>query len=134
MKNNNDLQPQNFSDLLGFEILQKDQEKCIVKMEIHQRHLQGAGFVQGGIIATIADAAISMALGVIKADDTTLFTVEMKINYIAPASVKSKYLIADGKISHKGNLLSLGECIVYDATDKKIAQVLGTWITVKNNN
>ena len=58
----------------------------------------------------------------------------MKINYIAPASIKSKYLIADGKISHKGNLLSLGECIVYDASDKKIAQVLGTWITVKNNN
>ena len=41
MQKNKDLQPQNFSDLLGFEILQKDQEKCIVKMEIHQRHLQG---------------------------------------------------------------------------------------------
>ncbi|MFL2627789.1 MAG: PaaI family thioesterase [Dehalococcoidia bacterium] len=134
MQQKKDSQPQNFSDLLGFEILQKDHEKCIVKMDIHQRHLQGAGFVQGGIIATIADAAISIALGVIKAEDTTLFTVEMKINYISPASIKSKYLLADGKISHKGNLLSLGECIVYDSDNKKIAQVMGTWITVKNNN
>ena len=58
----------------------------------------------------------------------------MKINYISPASIKSKYLLADGKISHKGNLLSLGECIVYDSDNKKIAQVMGTWITVKNNN
>ena len=134
MQQKKDSQPQNFSDLLGFQILQKDQEKCIVKMDIHQRHLQGAGFVQGGIIATIADAAISIALGVIKAEDTTLFTVEMKINYIAPASIKSKYLLADGTISHKGNLLSLGECVVYDADNKKIAQLMGTWIKVKNNN
>jgi uncharacterized protein (TIGR00369 family) len=134
MKQDEELLPQNFSEMFGFQIVHKDETKCIVKMEIEQRHLQGAGFVQGGIIATIADAAISMALGVIKSDDTTLFTVEMKINYISPASIKSKYLLADGKISHKGNLLSLGECIVYDGDEKKIAQVLGTWITVKNNN
>lgn len=75
--------------------------------EIHVPHWDGVeqqhGFVHGGVIGMIADAAAGYAaLTLVKGDDSVL-TVEYKINFVAPA--RGEKMIAQGKVIKPGRTL-----------------------------
>ena len=84
--------------------------------------------MQGGIIMTLADQAISGAVGTVNPGFRSV-TVEMKLNFIAPA--QSGVLIGEGRVTHRGNLLSVGEATIKDEDGRLIAQAMGTWMTLR---
>ena len=46
--------------LLGIEIAEITEEKAVVRVEIKPEHLNGNGFVQGGMLYTLADFAFAV--------------------------------------------------------------------------
>ena len=56
-------------------------------------------------------------------------TVELKVNFIAPASKGE--LIAEGRITHKGNTLAVADVTVTDGNGTLIAKGLGTWMFLR---
>ncbi len=116
----------NFSDMLGTETLERGDGRSKVRMTIKPRHMQGAGVVQGGLLMALADQAISSALGSLS-PGMTVVTIEMKVNFIAPA--REGVLVGEGRITHKGNLISVGEATITDDKGRLILQALGTWMT-----
>ena len=125
-------EPASFSEMLGTEKVASDKGWAKVRMPIRQRHLQGAGAVQGGIIVALADQATSTALGTLITPDQTTVTVELKVNFIAPA--RKGELVAEGRISHKGRTLAVGDVTVSDSDGTLIARGMGTWMILKRRS
>ncbi|HEU5382094.1 MAG TPA: PaaI family thioesterase [Ktedonobacteraceae bacterium] len=122
--------PQTFgiAHLLGMQIVQAQDGVGQVRIEIDGRLMHPQQMVHGGVIFTIADTAMSMALLSMIPPGTPFGTIEAKINYLLPAS--SGELLAEGKIVHLGGSTAVLEASVYNLAGEQrrtIAKVLGTF-------
>ncbi len=122
-------QIESFDELLGAERLDSGPGWARLRMPIRPRHIPTkSGRIQGGIVMSLADTAITRALFTLLQPGQRIVTVELKINFIAP--VDKGALIAEGRITHKGGTLAVGEATISDEGGKTIAQGLGTWMMV----
>lgn len=122
--------PQNFgiAHLLGMKIERSQDSVGQVRIQIDQRLMHPQQMVHGGVIFTIADTAMSMALLSMLPPGTPFGTIEAKINYMRPASAGE--LLAEGTILHLGGSTAVIEATVYNITAEQkqpIAKLLGTF-------
>jgi len=101
-------------------------------MEIKEMHLQTAGAVQGGIIVTLADYAFHRAVRSLIKSNQIAVTVELKLNFIAPA--RNGELTATANIISQGRRLVVGEMEVTDQDQTLIARGLGTYMLVRRSS
>lgn len=108
-----------------------------VRIQVDGRLMHPQRIVHGGVIFTIADTAMSMALSALIPSGTPFGTIEAKINYLLPASAGE--LIARGRSLHLGGSTAVMEATVYnldpeieDGRERAIAQVLGTFYIKRN--
>ena len=100
---------------------------AILEIELAKKHLQPFGVVHGGVFASIIDAAAFWSLYYgIEDPDTGLTTVDLKLNYLAPA-VSGK-LIARGRQIKVGRTLGYAEAQVVDQEGKVLAHGTSTVI------
>lgn len=97
-----------------------------VRRDLHNSQ----GFLQGGVIAALADEAVAYALFSLVPEGESLNTVEMKINFLSP--VKEGELEAVAHIAKRGRTISLGEVEVRQG-EKLVAKGLCTYIHQKPN-
>ena len=95
-------------------------------MKIQDKHLQAAGVVQGGLIVTLADYAFSRAVHSTLRPGETMATVELKVNFIAPA--RDGELTANAKLVSRGRRVAVGDVEVLDQDSHLIARCLGTYL------
>ena len=98
-------------------------------MEIKDMHRQAAGAVQGGIIVTLADYAFHRAVRSVVPPEQAAVTVELKLNFIAPA--REGELTATAHIINQGRRLVIGEMEVTDQDQRLIARGLGTYMLLQ---
>ena len=80
----------------------------------------------GGALASLIDGAIGVAgLSMVMNEEKVVSTVELKMNFLAPA-LKGDRLTAFGKVISKGNRLLFVECDVVNQTGKLVAKGSGT--------
>lgn len=82
----------------------------------------------GGILATIADAAMGGLASRSVPEGFNVVTTNLSISYIA--TTKNKELIAKGRFVHKGRQLLVMECVIEDETGKKLATATGTFFVI----
>lgn len=83
----------------------------------------------GGILATIADAAMGeLAARSIEAGKNVV-TTNLHINYLATTT--NKELIAKGFFVNKGRRMLVMECIIEDETGKKLATASATFFVIE---
>lgn len=75
--------------------------------EITQQH----GFIHGGVVGTIADSAAGYAANTLTPADTSVLTVEYKLNLIAPAD--GERLVARGEVIKPGRTLIITRAEVF---------------------
>jgi len=84
---------------------------------------QQKGFVHGGIIGMIADTACGYAAFSLMPADSSLVTVEYKINILAPAQGD---LVARGDVVKAGRTLTIARAEVYAQGSKHVATMQQT--------
>ena len=95
-----------FFELLSMKIIDVGPGFSMVEIELSQKHLQPFGFVHGGVFAAIVDAAAFWAVFYqIENQNTGATTVDVKLNYLAPA--------VSGKLIAKGRQIKLGKTLGY---------------------
>ena len=94
-------------------------------LEIRPDFHNSQGFLQGGVIAALADEAVAYALFSLVSEGEMISTVEMKINFLAPA--QHGVLEAQAHIRKRGRTLSLGEVEVTQG-DRLVAKGMCTYI------
>lgn len=110
--------------LLSMEIQGLEWGTSLVGLDLREKHLQPFGKVHGGVIASVVDAAVFWAVFTQVEDDKGLTTVEVKLNYLAPA--QSGRLLARGRSIKIGRSLGLGDARVFDADGKLVAHGTST--------
>jgi uncharacterized protein (TIGR00369 family) len=88
---------------------------------------QQKGFIHGGIIGMIADTACGYAAYSLMPADSSLVTVEYKINILAPARAS---LVARGGVVRAGRKLTVTRGEVYSEDGKHVASMQQTLMTL----
>ena len=116
-----------YFDLLSMKLLDVGIGYSLLEIELARKHLQPFGVVHGGVFASIIDAAAfwSVYYG-IEDPDVGITTVDLKLNYLAPA-VSGK-LIASGRQIKVGKTLGYAEAQVKDQQEKVLAHGTSTVI------
>ncbi len=94
-------------------------------LEIRPDFHNSQGFLQGGVIAALADEAVAYALFSLVPEGEMISTVEMKINFLAP--VQNGQIEAQAHIRKRGRTLSLGEVEVTQG-ERLVAKGMCTYI------
>jgi len=117
-----------YFSLLSMEIKDLGWGTSLLEIQLAEKHLQPFGFVHGGAIASIVDAATFWAVFPQVENGLGLTTVEIKVNYLAP--VQKGRLRAEGRCIKMGKTLALGEAFVRDDEERLIAHGTSTMMVL----
>ncbi len=97
--------------LIGARIVAIEPGMCEIELAYRDELTQQKGFVHGGIIGMIADTACGYAAYSLMPANSSLVTVEYKINILAPG--RGERLLARGEVLRPGRTLSVTRAEVY---------------------
>lgn len=117
-----------YFSLLSMEIKDLQWGTCLLEVKLGEKHLQPFGMVHGGVMASVVDAAAFWAVFPQVEKGMGLTTVEMKLNFLAPAQ-KGK-LVAQGRCIKMGRTLALGETQVRNGEGVLVAHGTATMMVV----
>src|SRR4030066_236013 len=114
--------------LLSMKIKNLEWGTAVLEVDLEEKHLQPFGYVHGGVIASVMDAAAFWAVFPQVKDGMGLTTVEIKVNYLAP--IQKGKLVAKGRCIKIGKTLALGDATIYDAKENLLAHGTATMMIV----
>ena len=117
-----------YFSLISMKIKELEWGTSVLEVELEEKHLQPFGYVHGGAIASVIDAATFWAVFPQVKDGMGLTTVEVKANFLAP--VQKGKLVVKGRCIKIGRTLALGEAYVNSAEGNLIAHGTATMMIV----
>ena len=117
-----------YFSLLSMEIKDLEWGTSILEVKLEEKHLQPFGYVHGGVIASVMDAAAFWAVFPQVQDGMGLTTVEIKVNFLAP--VQKGKLVVKGRCIKIGKTLALGEAYINNAEGGLLAHGTATMMIV----
>ena len=118
-----------YLDSFNITLTQLSAGRACFTMPIRPEYLQGAGFMQGGLIVALADESIAHAMMTQLAPDEGLTTIELKSNFLS--GISHGVLRADAAVFKKGRNLIIGDCLVTSGEGKNICRVSATFMLLK---
>jgi len=115
-----------YFSLLSMSIKSLGEGNSVLEIDLDEKHLQNQGMVHGGVFSSLIDAAAFWATFTEVEEDKGMTTIEMKLNYLAPA--QKGRLIANGRCIKIGNTLALGEATVTDGHGKLLSHGTATFM------
>lgn len=106
-----------YYEAMGMSLEAIEDGRAVLRVEIHDRHLNADGIVHGGVLPAIADGAMGNALRTIKGARGQVFTAEINLQFLRP--VTRGALLAEGRVVQAGRRLSFAEVDIRDATSGK---------------
>ncbi len=116
-----------YFNLLSMKIDRLETGYSVLEVAVQEKHLQPYGIVHGGVYASLIDAA-SFWAAYSDTEALGMTTVEMKLNYLAPAA--SGRFIARGKCIKTGKTICLSEATVFDPNEKILAHGTSTLMII----
>ncbi len=123
------LKTQPFSQLVGAELTGFEPGQAVLELELRDALKQQHGFAHGGVLAYLADNAMTYAGGSVLGN---VLTQEMKINYARPAI--GDRLIARAEVISSGKRQAVTRCDIFvlnEGEEKLCAAAQGTILSVE---
>jgi len=118
-----------FPAYLGIEIESLETGCARLSLKHKPELTQGMGYIHGGVLTSLCDTAVAVALFTITEEGEKILTVELKVNFLAPAAGD---VLATAKILHKGRRTAVGEVDVIGADDALVAKALVTYYVYRD--
>ncbi len=117
-----------YFSLLSMKIKELGWGTSVLVIELGEKHLQPFGYVHGGALASVIDAATFWAVFPQVKDGMGLTTVEVKANFLAP--VQRGKLFVKGRCVKIGRTLALGEAYVNSSGGSLVAHGTATMMII----
>jgi uncharacterized protein (TIGR00369 family) len=118
-----------FNGLLGMRAVRTHKDGITIECPLRPELLNFAGVLHGGVTATMADAAVGIALWNHFKGERKHTTVELKINYLAPvAPEKGGKIVARAKLVRIGQHLCIGLVDLHDGRKRRVGIALVTYM------
>lgn len=117
--------------LLGAKLSRLAPGECDIELPFKAELTQQHGYFHGGIIGTIADSAGGYSAFTLMPEDSSVLTVEYKMNLLAPGD--GQLLIARGRVLKSGRTLVVSRVdvvVVKDGRETLCATLLETLMTM----
>jgi len=118
--------------LIGAELTYIRRGEIWIEMPYRPDMSQQHGFIHAGIITTIVDSACGYAAMSVTEPDTSVLTMEFKINFLAPA--QGERFIAKGKVKKAGRTITVCEgdvTTIQEGREKLIATMLASVMNIR---
>ncbi len=115
--------------LLGIEMLDVKKGWAKLQLPFAKKLTHPYGIAHGGVIFSLADSAVAMALLGLVEKGERFTTVEMNINYVSP--FREGNITAEARIINKGSRIALGDVDVRDDQGGLVAKCLATYTIMK---
>ena len=102
-------------DFLGAELVDVRPGACEIHLPFRPELGQQHGYFHGGVIGTVADNACGYAAYSLAPPDSTILTVEYKVNLVAPGD--GQLLIGRGAVIRPGRTLTVSRADVFVVAD-----------------
>jgi acyl-CoA thioesterase len=112
------LNQQPYSRHLGAELIEFEQGRAVIALDVRPEFLQQHGFVHGGVLSYLIDNAITFAGGSVLGENVV--TAEFKVNYIRPA--RGERLVATAVVEGSGSKLAVCRCEVTVTDGGKVSR------------
>jgi acyl-CoA thioesterase len=112
---------------IGFEAVDVAEGFARLRMPVREELFQFQDAVHGGAIFSVADAAVAVALLSLAEPGEQALTIECKLNFLAGITRANAYVLAEGRIVHKGRTTALGEVDVKRDDGRLAAKGLVTY-------
>lgn len=117
-----------FREHIGLVVEHRDDGRVVVCVDAEETHLNPAGTLHGGLIATMCDIAMGEAVYTKKDDAEVPVTVEMKVNYLSPGAPGAIH--ATAHVRKVGRRFTVVEAEVTDSDEQVLAVATATFTTV----
>lgn len=118
-----------FWSWMGFELVSLGDGSSEIRLDLRPHHLNPGGIPHGGVIASLLDVAIGMALRTKLGTDASHVTVNLSINYVR--AVRDGAIVARGCAVHSGERTGLGEAALYTESGELLARATATFLNVR---
>jgi acyl-CoA thioesterase len=119
-----------FEDLIGIKLDQVGEGKALLSCQARVKLAQGGGVVHGGVLTTLADTAVAMAIKSLLPAGTVFATTELQMRFLAP--VRSGLIRASAEVSGPQGRTFHGRATIFDEVDVKVAEFTSVFRVARN--
>jgi uncharacterized protein (TIGR00369 family) len=117
-----------FHGWAGLELVSVEVGVVEVALPVQAHHLNPGGILHGGLIATLADTAIGLAVRSALPADQTHVTAQLDVHFLE--RVDQGTVRASGRAVRVGGRMAYGEADVRDEAGRLLARASGTFIVL----
>lgn len=115
-----------FIEVLNLRVELMQDGKTLMVIPMHPDLLNSNQMVHGGVIATLADCAAAAAVRTVLPEDIFTPTIDLHINYLAPARRAQGDLYGHGKVISKGKSIAHAQAEIRQG-DVAVANAVGVF-------
>lgn len=112
--------------LMGLRLVDAAQGRAAFSLPASEWLCPPSGKVQGGVIAMLADAALSTAISTVTPAATAMASIDLKVNFLRPGIADGRELVARGAVAHAGRTIVVAHSEVMNADAKRVALATGS--------
>jgi len=109
------LPPPPMAKLIGFRMSVVEPERIVMELDPHESLENTIGLLHGATAAALLDTAMGCALSTMLPAGQTSVTLDLKLTYLRPLSVRSGTISAEGRVIKLGRQTSYAEGFVRDS-------------------
>jgi uncharacterized protein (TIGR00369 family) len=118
-----------FNRLVGIRLVGIHKDGVTIDCKLRPELLNAFGVLHGGVTATLADAAVGIAITQRVGRPGAATTVELKLNYLRPVS--GRKIMARARLLRMGSTLCIGRVDMFDDAKELVSTALVTYMLLK---
>jgi len=120
-----------FMVLLKMGFQEAEAGRVVFTVEPAEYHYNPIGMVHGGLACTLCDTAMGCAIHSTLPSGVGYATLELKINFVRPLTVKTGLVVCEGKVINVGGRVATAEARVTDRAGKLYAHATTTCLLMR---
>ncbi|HEU0145485.1 MAG TPA: PaaI family thioesterase [Bradyrhizobium sp.] len=117
---------------LGYDVIEAESGRVVIKLIPTEAHLNPAGTVHGGFTATLLDSCMGLAVQSTLDAGVAQTALEFKISLLRPITPDTGPIRAEGKVLNCGRRIGTAEGWVTDGRGRLLAHGTTTCLIFKN--
>ena len=115
-----------FARLLGIEVDSVEPGHAVLSMKLRHEHMRNNAIAHGGVIATLIDSAMAIAIMAQLEENERTVTVDLTIHYLRPVPEGSAK--ASARVVRAGRRVVTVSAELFDAEGKLAAPAISTFL------
>src|SRR5688572_25478089 len=128
------LPPPPMARLIGFQMRVVEEGRIVMELDPDESLENTIGLLHGATAAALLDTAMGCAIATMQPAGQTSVTLDLKLTYLRPLSVRSGRVSAEGKVVKPGRQTSYAEGFVRDGAGNLAVHATATFTMIGGEN